>query len=672
MNRDQVFFVVNASFFAALLISFALSYASATHIGIAVSRVPDRFHVPSQAAGLTGAATQTGDSDATSPLAAADDGTITPLHREAREAFDRGDVAAAIQRMERVTSETPGVVTAMNDLAVYYLAAGRAADAAAVLADAVTKDPSYARGHYNLGTLQLKSRDFVRAVASFDRALLLSPYDADARYNRALARTRLGDLAGAIDDYKALTTSTRTTAAAKAHYNLGLLYAKQGRSPDAIAAFRSALRMQPDYIEARFNAALLLARAGMENESIEEYRKVLSLRADHRAAGLNLGAMLMRKQDWSAATEHYEKLLAVLPNDPAVHYNLSLCRSHVGDSAGAIGALESAIRLDPSYVEARYNLALALADSGRSNEAIEHYRAAIAMKPDYFRAHYNLGLLEYRAQHYEAAARSFEQASRLRSDSYNATYNLGLALLKLDQPEKAEVALATARTLEETVEVDYSLGLALARQGRTKESVTLYHAALAIDPKHADSLKRMAEDLSAGGRHDAALAYLERSLKLEPTDPTAFNIGLRTYRDEQYRTALRYFEAGLQAEGPVRMKALAMKGATLARLGRSAEAIGVYEAALRENPDNASTTRNLARALSAQGQHDAALSRLDSLLAVAPDDADTLALIGEEQHALGQDALAIASLEKALKVTPGHAEALETLKRIMPTKKHDN
>ena len=54
---------------------------------------------------------------------------------------------------------------------------------------------------YNKGVHQAKKGDYQSAIASFSKALALSPVFPDAWYNRGLAKSKLRDFAGAIHDY---------------------------------------------------------------------------------------------------------------------------------------------------------------------------------------------------------------------------------------------------------------------------------------------------------------------------------------------------------------------------------------------------------------------------------------------------------------------------------------
>lgn len=68
----------------------------------------------------------------------------------------------------------------------------------------------------------------------------------------------------------------------------------------------------------------------------------------------------------------------------------------------------------------------------------------------------------------------------------------------------------------------YLAGLKLFGQNKYEESIAEYRLALAEKPDWADVLHAMATAESKLGRHDEAIATLQRVIELTPTDAFAF------------------------------------------------------------------------------------------------------------------------------------------------------
>ncbi len=106
------------------------------------------------------------------------------------------------------------------------------------------------------------------------------------------------------------------------HINLGNALAWQGRSEEAIAHYREALRLRPDFAEAHNNWGLALARHDGLEEAIAHYREALRLRPEFAEAHNNLGWVLARQGKLAAAIEHYQQALSLRPDFPEAHSNL--------------------------------------------------------------------------------------------------------------------------------------------------------------------------------------------------------------------------------------------------------------------------------------------------------------------------------------------------------------
>ncbi|ABC23718.1 tetratricopeptide repeat protein [Rhodospirillum rubrum] len=80
---------------------------------------------------------------------------------------------------------------------------GRLDEAREAFAAALAAAPGRVDLLTNLGAIALRLGEPAQAIDLFDRALAQTPSDADARYNRGLARLLAGDRRGGFEDYRA-------------------------------------------------------------------------------------------------------------------------------------------------------------------------------------------------------------------------------------------------------------------------------------------------------------------------------------------------------------------------------------------------------------------------------------------------------------------------------------
>jgi tetratricopeptide (TPR) repeat protein len=103
------------------------------------------------------------------------------------------------------------------------------------------------------------------AEAAYRRAIALEPDHAGAHLNLGRLLHERGDAGGAERHYR---EALRAAGAPLAAFNLGVALEDQGRDEEALAAYRRALRDDPELADAHFNAARLLEARGRPAEAL--------------------------------------------------------------------------------------------------------------------------------------------------------------------------------------------------------------------------------------------------------------------------------------------------------------------------------------------------------------------------------------------------------------------
>jgi tetratricopeptide (TPR) repeat protein len=204
-----------------------------------------------------------------------------------------------------------------------------------------------------------------------------------------------------------------------AYNNLGeALSKREGKLPDAIAAFEQSVQIQPGYAKARVNLAGALAEEGRVGDAVREYQAALRLDPTLSAVHFNLANLLSRLPGRMAdAIDEYRQAIRIQPDFTEAQNNLGNALQSAGDLPAAIDAFQGAVKSQPGYAEGHFNLATALAQvPGRMPEAIAEWRAAIRMSPQNYRAHYNLGVAMAQSGQTSEAISEFEAAYRIQPD----------------------------------------------------------------------------------------------------------------------------------------------------------------------------------------------------------------------------------------------------------------
>ena len=157
------------------------------------------------------------------------------------------------------------------------------------------------------------------------------------------------------------------------------------------------------------------------------------------------------------------------------------------------------------------------------------------------------------------------------------------------------------RSANETAEAHFRRAALFLNHGRVSEAEDQLGAALKADPAHAAARQAYIALLLEQRRVDSARRQLEEALAIEASQP-AFAVALARIHAGQkdYRAALQV----LDRAGPGTPSAdfQAMRGAVLQRLGRDAEAIDAFQAAIRGAAQPGTTWIGLAISLETVGR----------------------------------------------------------------------
>ncbi|HZP59479.1 MAG TPA: tetratricopeptide repeat protein, partial [Opitutaceae bacterium] len=146
---------------------------------------------------------------------------------------------------------------------------------------ALQANPNYADAHNNLGILLASDpARRLEAISHFEAALQIRPGFAAAESNLGTAWSRIpGHQDDAIIHYQAALRIEPNSASA--WFDLGNALAKAGRQTEAIAAYESAIKLDPNYAEAHVNLAnVLMKLPDRRADAIAHFRVALRLRPD--------------------------------------------------------------------------------------------------------------------------------------------------------------------------------------------------------------------------------------------------------------------------------------------------------------------------------------------------------------------------------------------------------
>ena len=208
----------------------------------------------------------------------------------------------------------------------------------------------------------------------------------------------------------------------------------------------------------------------------------------------------------------------------------------------------------------------------------------------------------------------------------------------------------------------FSLGTALAMQGRSDEAIRHYSEALRINPDYSKAHSSLAYSLLLKGKVDEAIKHYKEALRINPRDATSNNgLGSIMFSRGEVNEAIRYYSEALRIN-PRLKNAHRNLGIVLVSQGRLDEAIHHYNKALRIDPGDEKTHCNMGTALASLGRLEEAIGHYNEALRIKPEYAKAHNYLGHVLASKGKYDEAIGHYNEALRINPGFTEALRNLR----------
>lgn len=170
---------------------------------------------------------------------------------------------------------------------------------------------------------------------------------------------------------------------AASHLNLGVVYTNLGQSDKAIDAYRTAIRVEDDFVPARVNLATLLHQHGQSSEAEQLLRKVLEQEPEFADGWYSLGLLLAELQPprMDAAAEALGKAAELAGNNARMFYNYGLALQRLSRLREAEAALLKAAELEPTTIDFLHALVVLYAQQRRWPQAIEWAEKLAEIEP---------------------------------------------------------------------------------------------------------------------------------------------------------------------------------------------------------------------------------------------------------------------------------------------------
>jgi tetratricopeptide (TPR) repeat protein len=426
-------------------------------------------------------------------------------------------------------------------------------------------EPNSVDNHLLLGRLYRLNNDLQKAESELKTAVKLEPGSEEAVTTLAILYTEEGDTAHALQVLSSVPDAGRS---AKLYSALGSTYEQRKEYKNAIDAFKKAIQLDRDNLDAIRGLAENLMNDGQMDAALEQYQVIADANPEDAQTYLRIGEIYRRQGKYDQALESLKKADTMVPDSLEVPYNMAAVYQAQGRYEEALKLLQDLVKKtekpDTSYSQADRNnraifverLGMVYRDQENYPAAVETFRKMLTLGDENAKRGFQNIIDTYREakQWAQATAVAREAVQRLPNDrevrmvldaqladtgdadkaladvrsmlsgkAEDREIYIALAQMntRLKRWNDAEQALNKAESLSTTPEdkeyVYFLRGSTYERQKKYDEAEAEFKKVLAIHPQSAVVLNYLGYmNADRGVRLDESLNYIKQAVTLDP------------------------------------------------------------------------------------------------------------------------------------------------------------
>ncbi len=568
--------------------------------------------------------------------------TLAHMYEEQITIYGRSELANKAMEEYRLAIEAdPSSEFLTSALAELYVKTGRIRDAVLEAQDILKRDPNNLEAHKLLGRIYLRSlgdmpgggngSDNVLklAIEQYEEIVKIEPDNVDDHL-------LLGRLYRLNNDLQKAETELKTAVkldpnSEEAVTTLSLLYSDEGDTNKALQVLSSV----PDTGRSAKLYAALGATYEQRKEyksAIDAYKHAIQLDRDNLDAIRGLAENLLNDGQIDAALDQYKVIADANPEDAQTYLRISEIYRRQGKYDEALDSLKKAEAMVPDALEVPYNIAVVYEAQGRYDEAVK--------------------ILQDLLKKTEKSDSSYSQADR----NNRGIFIERLGMVYRDQ-ENYPASVDTFRKMialggEDNVRTGYQDVIDTYREAKQWDQATAA-AREAVQKEPNDRELRMVLDaqLADTANPDKPLADVKAMLKGTPEDRDVYlRLAIMNTRLKRWSDAEEDLDKAdkLSTKAEDKEYVYFLRGSTYEREKKYDQAEAEFKKILAQNPQSAATLNYLGYMNADRGvQLEESLNQIKLAVSLDPTNGAYLDSLGWDYFKLGKYDLAEENLNKA-------------------------
>jgi tetratricopeptide (TPR) repeat protein len=427
-------------------------------------------------------------------------------------------------------------------------------------------EPDNVDNHLLLGRLYRLNNDLQKAESELKTAVRLDPTSEEAITTLAILYTDEGDTVHALQVLSSVPDAARS---AKLYAALGATYEQRKEYKNAIDAYKKAIQLDRDNLDAIRGLAENLLNDGQTEAALEQFKVIADANPEDAQSYLRIAEIYRRQGKYDQALENLKKADTMVPDSLEVRYNMAAVYQAQGRYDDATKILQELVKKtekpDTSYSQAERNnraifierLGMVYREQENYTSAVETFRKMLVLGDENIKRGYQNIIDTYReAKEWPLATAAAREAAQKLPNDREVRMVVDAQLADTGEAEKAladvrsllkgkpedrevyitlaqiytrlkrwtdaEESLSKAEQLsaksEDKESVHFLRGDVYQRQKKFEEAESEFKKILAADPQSAATLNYLGYmNADRGVKLDESLNYIKQALSLEPT-----------------------------------------------------------------------------------------------------------------------------------------------------------
>ena len=457
------------------------------------------------------------------------------------------DRAMSVLREVEASADKADTPAARLRIAGLEFAAGRKAEAHAILDDVIREKPRNEEARITKARMLLVDGRIDEAAAHAQEAAKIAGGSPAAQYTLGLASMARNDTAAAEQAFERVLKLNPRAAAAR--LQLARLQLARGETAGALRQAQEVSKARPDDPEAAVLMSRSLRARGELPRAERELATRISRKPDSAPLHLEMGWLALQRNELKAARQSFETALRLMPSLfdaraglvslEIVQKNFDAARARIrewqqqspdsrleilsarvdlaaGKTAEAEQTLRAVVSADPSQLDAYDLLGRIAISAGQLDRAVTEYQALAGRSKTPAGPLTMVGMIEEARGRGDAARQQYEKALEADPRAGVAANNLAWMYAEAGRLDEA-LTLATVATEQlKRPEAEDTLGWIYYRKGLTQHAITAFERAVSRSPKNPVYQYHLGLAQLKDGNDTQGRAALKRALDLKP------------------------------------------------------------------------------------------------------------------------------------------------------------